>query len=433
MLSPALLMAAALCAAPTTKIALLPIPPSEGLPEPMAAAISEAAAAEVRRVPDVQLVTQQEISTLLGFERQKQLLSCGAEDCMAQIGGALGVDRIITGTLYKLPESWFFTLKIMDVKKAKTIGDTNRRLRKASLDDVVDQLPAMVAELFGAKPVPGPVVAPQPEPAKQDPAKAEPAKTEPVVQALPTTGVIKQGPNVTEEPLSPAPKLDDLRVATNGKGRYLAYPKGWDTDRVFVGDGKSFHQARIIGGGANGAERTFSYRAWDPRFGNRVDLDYKERKLTLTCGESHKDVELKVLPEAEGQKLLKKARFLKPRWQRYPWGLARDDAGNYFFVDKAREPEGNSDYRFYAGTKGKMQGYEVTDHIEDSAAQIWITPAGRLKHPLNSKNEAEWIVGSQRTALSWVAIDNDIPKMIYTALGPYSGERLGTPCDLVMP
>jgi len=44
----------------------MPLPAGEGVTEKAALAITEAITSEIRRVPGVQLITQQEISSLLG-------------------------------------------------------------------------------------------------------------------------------------------------------------------------------------------------------------------------------------------------------------------------------------------------------------------------------------------------------------------------------
>jgi len=43
---------------------------------------------------------------MLGFEQKKQLSGCTDTSCMVAIGGALGVDKIVTGTVGKLGESY---------------------------------------------------------------------------------------------------------------------------------------------------------------------------------------------------------------------------------------------------------------------------------------------------------------------------------------
>jgi hypothetical protein len=111
------------------------------------------------------------------------------------------------------------------------------------------------------------------------------------------------------------------------------------------------------------------------------------------------------------------------------YAFARDDSGNYFFIDRAREPEDNQDFRLYLGTKGKMQPFAVTDHIDDATSEVFVVPGGRLKHSMERAREAEWTAqGGQKSSLSWLPIEDQAP-FVYTDLGAYAGERLGTLCD----
>jgi len=69
-------LVALLLAAAPQKVAVMTMDAGEGITDKTAAAVTEAVIAEVRRQPNLQVVTPQEIATLLGFERQKQLLGC---------------------------------------------------------------------------------------------------------------------------------------------------------------------------------------------------------------------------------------------------------------------------------------------------------------------------------------------------------------------
>src|SRR5437867_3391141 len=117
----ALLLAAALCAAgapaPAIRVAVMPVQTGEGAVKDLSRILTDAIAAEVKRVPGTQVVTQADVQALLSLEKQRQLLGC-AEDmsCMAEIGGALGVENLLLASVGKLGTSWLFHLKLIDVK-----------------------------------------------------------------------------------------------------------------------------------------------------------------------------------------------------------------------------------------------------------------------------------------------------------------------------
>jgi hypothetical protein len=51
----------------------------------------------------------------------KSILGCEEEGCIAQLGGALGVPRMIAPTLGELGDDYLITLKITDVDEAKVL------------------------------------------------------------------------------------------------------------------------------------------------------------------------------------------------------------------------------------------------------------------------------------------------------------------------
>jgi hypothetical protein len=120
-------------------------------------------------------------------------------------------------------------------------------------------------------------------------------------------------------------------------------------------------------------------------------------------------------------------RFLKPLWVRRAYALARDEEGNYFYVDKSREPEDSKDFRLFFGGQGAMDPVEAKVIASDSSADILGTPNGKLRLSLRAR-EAEWISPSGRQKLELLDVQ-DNARLIYGGSGPYRGQSLGTPCD----
>jgi hypothetical protein len=224
---------------------------------------------------------------------------------------------------------------------------------------------------------------------------------------------------------------DKLKVLTDGKGHYLAVMPftigdGADTGYLFYGDGKTFWAQRRISGGRNGDE-SFNSSFWEPRVnaGYKASFGMSNKKWTVQCDE--RVTEVKPLDKAEGQKLLAAAQFMATRWKRRAYALARDNAGTYYYVDRAREPENNKDFRVFRGPKGAVKPQKMLNAVNDSEGDIFITKAGKLRLVLD-KHETTWLEGAKQVKLTALPVeDNHV--MIYTDLGVYAGERLGTPCD----
>jgi hypothetical protein len=219
-----------------------------------------------------------------------------------------------------------------------------------------------------------------------------------------------------------------MALLTDGKKHYIAIvPFAEDAFAgFFYGDGKTLHQQRVFGGGSVGHE-SFDKVFWDPRAHApyQASFDFKDKKYELTC--QTRKTEFKPVADAEAKTLLDAAKFYKPLWKRQAYALARDNTGKYYYVDRAREPEGNKNFRLYVGAKGSMKLQKMTNVVSDSAGDIFATKTGELRLILN-QNESLWQVKGKPTKLISLPLDEN-RVMIYSELGVYTGERLGTPCD----
>lgn len=245
---------------------------------------------------------------------------------------------------------------------------------------------------------------------------------------LPVATARAEAADAPGEAVDVAADKPKMVVLTDGKKHQVAIvPFAEDSFAgFFYGDGASFWQQRVFGGGSVGHE-SFDKVFWDPRAHApyQASLQLRDGKYTMTCQE--RKTELKPVPEAEAKALLDDAKFYKPRWKRQAYALARDNTGRYYFVDRAREPEGNKNFRLFVGQKGRMKAQKMTNVVSDSAGDIFATRTGELRLILN-QGESLWQERGKQTRLVSLPVeDNHV--MIYSELGVYTGEKLGTPCD----
>ncbi len=130
------LLAAALLAAASPVVASAQAKPkiavldfaANGASKELASAAGGVAANELDRMQTFQIVTADAIRNMLAFEKQRQMLGCADAGCMAEIGGALGVDWLVSGKVTKLgasagiPETFSLDLTLTNVKKAQREG-----------------------------------------------------------------------------------------------------------------------------------------------------------------------------------------------------------------------------------------------------------------------------------------------------------------------
>lgn len=131
-----------------------------------AALHSEVLAQELLR-RGVQVTTARDISTMLGAERQKQLMGCGEQSCIAELANALGADGLIQGDVGKVDAQWSLTVRILSSQTGKTLAafsgqskeniaallDHAARLLAQQLSDALHLGLVPVPEASAAKPV----------------------------------------------------------------------------------------------------------------------------------------------------------------------------------------------------------------------------------------------------------------------------------------
>jgi hypothetical protein len=227
---------------------------------------------------------------------------------------------------------------------------------------------------------------------------------------------------------------EKLVVFTDGKKHFIVtIPPEHRLPHFYYGDGKTFWAQRGSGWQSAGGQSRVN-RFWEPRIANdgrmsddglKGSVEFDEGKYAVVCGS--RKTELTRLPDAERTAMLGSARFFGPRWTHKAYGLARDTAGKYFYVDKVREPEESRSFRLFVGVKGNLKLQKMTNVVSDSEGDVFATPSGSLRLVLD-KHETSWIEGKKTTPLVSLPIPENIV-LIYSDLGVYSGERLGTPCD----
>ena len=102
-------------------MALLPIE-GERLDKSLVKICSNLIAGHLAKVPNRTLVTADEIGAMLSLEEQKMALDCTDASCMAEIGGALGVDELVRVSLGKLGSKLIISMSRILVAEAAVLG-----------------------------------------------------------------------------------------------------------------------------------------------------------------------------------------------------------------------------------------------------------------------------------------------------------------------
>lgn len=130
-----------------SRVAVMPLEAGNKVDKDVASAFTDSVAAEVQKVPGVRVITQSDIQALLSLEKQKKMFGCSEDaSCLAEIGGALGVEYLVVGNVARLGSSWLMFLKVIDVKKVSTVSRADTK--GANEDALLETIPRMIEQMF---------------------------------------------------------------------------------------------------------------------------------------------------------------------------------------------------------------------------------------------------------------------------------------------
>lgn len=137
-----------------SKIAVMDVTARIGVPVGVVQLLTDALVAEVRkRSPASAVISASDIRAMLRVEKQKQQLGCddtaASVSCMAEIGGALGAERMLTASLGRLGQTYIYSLKLINVPEARVINEASDEFSTRSDDELLTGTRRLVAELFG--------------------------------------------------------------------------------------------------------------------------------------------------------------------------------------------------------------------------------------------------------------------------------------------
>ena len=141
-------LSASYAAGKKVKIAVFDLVPSGKIQTDLSS-LSEIMIAEIDMLGKYEVISKSEIKAMIGFEQEKQLLGCQDDtSCLAEIGGALGVDRLITGTVGKIGKNIIVSIKYINTKTVKVEARVYENF-KGDETLLVDTIKRLIPRLFG--------------------------------------------------------------------------------------------------------------------------------------------------------------------------------------------------------------------------------------------------------------------------------------------
>jgi len=122
-------------------------------PRPLAAFV-QSLAPELRKVQGVSAIGYQDIRDMIGLEKQRQMLGCSQDEaCLAEIGGALGADEILSTTLSLEGKSYVLSAQRLDLHRTKVLFSEVRRFAQRDGEELLQVVGPLVESLYPDRPL----------------------------------------------------------------------------------------------------------------------------------------------------------------------------------------------------------------------------------------------------------------------------------------
>jgi hypothetical protein len=131
------------------RVAVLDTRATGDVPSRALAVWNQSLVPEVRKLEGVSAIGMAEIRDMLGFEYQRQVLGCQADDqCLAEIAGALGVDELVTADLVLNARTYALSLRRVDLRKARVVSSFDRTFAMRDGEELLAIVGPAVEGLF---------------------------------------------------------------------------------------------------------------------------------------------------------------------------------------------------------------------------------------------------------------------------------------------
>jgi len=169
--------------------------------------------------------------------------------------------------------------------------------------------------------------------------------------------------------------------------------------------------------------------SWDP-YAESQSARYNRKRDGFEIACKKEILSFKPVSRERRDQILAKTPRKPVQWKRTEFALARDTRGIYYYVDRYDEAFGGKNYRVFKGPRGQLTETKLIDIVDDSDGKIFATQRGKLRLVLGNTQDQEalWIEGKERHKLVVLPLHENID-LIYTGLGVYDRDTIGTICE----
>lgn len=166
-----------------TKIAVLDLQAKSGLSKDLVQLLNEMVLTETQNAGEFAVIGSSDIASMMSLEEQRvQVTGCADDTCLAEIGGALGVNLLVASSVGIVGSRYIINVKMLDVTTAKVFQRVSDLVDRDD-DKLVDAIKSAVHKVTAG--LPGAHVREAPQPAESEAQAddaAQPATAESAVE-----------------------------------------------------------------------------------------------------------------------------------------------------------------------------------------------------------------------------------------------------------
>jgi TolB-like protein len=153
------------------KIAVIDLKAKRGIDEMTVSSLTDLICTEIASTGKYSVIGRDDMQAMLEHIADKQLLECDDTKCLAQVGGALGVQQLMSGNIGMIGNTYLINLKLIDIDNVVVLNRISQEY-KGDEAGLIGKLKETVAGLFGEKkpaaPAPAPVAQEKPKPTEPE-------------------------------------------------------------------------------------------------------------------------------------------------------------------------------------------------------------------------------------------------------------------------
>ncbi|OGQ86121.1 MAG: hypothetical protein A2289_27120 [Deltaproteobacteria bacterium RIFOXYA12_FULL_58_15] len=131
------------------KLAIMPLQAVRGVDPSAVELLTEVLTVKVANLKRHDVLSVSEVEALLGFERMRDAMGCDELTCAMEIGGALGSEQMLTGSIGRLGSMLSVTMTLYDVPNSRVLKRTHVSVENEE-DKYEGAVVLAVEDLFGS-------------------------------------------------------------------------------------------------------------------------------------------------------------------------------------------------------------------------------------------------------------------------------------------